>query len=332
MREPTMADVARAAGVSKALVSIAFRGAPGVSEVTRDRIFVTAQQIGYRANRTASLLKLHRTRHLGVVVNLRSAFHAELAEHLQDAADEAGYEVVLSAVTGRRDERQAVETLLDYRCEAAILLGSELSAAEIDQLAARLLVVSVGRPAVGPVDAVRTDDAYGMEQVVDHLVGLGHRDLAHVDGGTGAIAKERSAGFRAAVGRRRLTRRSVVVRGGNGEADGARAATSLLARAVRPTAVVAYNDACALGVLERLSAAKLAVPGDLSVTGYDDSMVSRLAAVDLTSVSQEAAAQARWAVAAAVGRLEGTRPEPEQQLLSPRLVVRGSTGPAADRG
>jgi DNA-binding LacI/PurR family transcriptional regulator len=200
----------------------------------------------------------------------------------------AGYEVALSARTGRRDERQAVDTLLDYRCEAAILLGSELSA-ELESLGERLLVVSVGRPAVGAIGAIRTDDAQGIEQVVEHLVELGRRDLAHVDGGTGPIADERRAGFRRAVSAHRLTRRSTVVRGGRTE-DGRAAAETLLARSKRPTAVVAYNDACALGVMEELAAASLDVPGDVAVTGYDDSMISRLSVVDLTSVSQEAVA------------------------------------------
>ena len=123
-RGPTMRDVAEAAGVSKALVSIVFRGVPGASDETRARVFAAAERIGYRANRTASMLALRRTRHLGVAMHLRNAFHAELVEAIQAAADEAGYEIVLSIVTDRHDEARAVETLLEFRCEALILLGS----------------------------------------------------------------------------------------------------------------------------------------------------------------------------------------------------------------
>ena len=121
---PTMADVAAAAGVSKALVSIVFRGAPGASQATRERVFRAAEQLGYRTNRTASLLKLHRTRHLGVTMNVRSAFHAELVEGIQEAADREGYQIVLSTITANHDERRAIETLLEFRCESLILLGS----------------------------------------------------------------------------------------------------------------------------------------------------------------------------------------------------------------
>jgi LacI family transcriptional regulator len=85
-----MADVAAAAGVSKALVSIVFRGAAGASDATRARVFRAAERLGYRTNRSASLLKLHRTRHLGVTMHVRSAFHAELVEGIQEAADHGG--------------------------------------------------------------------------------------------------------------------------------------------------------------------------------------------------------------------------------------------------
>src|SRR5579871_4844956 len=85
-KPPTIRDVAQAAGVSTALVSVVFRGVPGASEETRARVFAAAGRIGYRPNRTASLMKLRRTMHLGVTLKVRNAFHAELAEHIQAAA------------------------------------------------------------------------------------------------------------------------------------------------------------------------------------------------------------------------------------------------------
>jgi hypothetical protein len=87
---PTMADVAAAARVSKALVSIVLRGAPGASEATRGRVFHGAERLGYRTNRTASLLKLRHTRHLGITMNVRNAFAAELVEGIHEAADREG--------------------------------------------------------------------------------------------------------------------------------------------------------------------------------------------------------------------------------------------------
>src|ERR1700712_4240279 len=168
---PTMRDVAVAAGVSKALVSIVFRGVPGASEDTRARVMAVAKDIGYRANRTASLLARRRTRLLGVTMNVRNSFHAELVDGLQSAADDAGYDIVLSTIGGNHPESRAVATLLEFRCESVILLGSALGEAELAELAADLPVVLIGRrAAVADLDVVRAADGTGQRLLVDHLV------------------------------------------------------------------------------------------------------------------------------------------------------------------
>ena len=323
---PTMRDVALAAGVSKALVSIVFRRAPGASDETRARVLRIAEEIGYRANRTASLLASRRTKHLGVTVDVRNAFHAELVEGIQLAADEAGYQIVLSAIGPRHGEDRAVETLLEFRCETVILLGSDLAQAELERLAEAVPVVLIGRrAALHNLDVVRTADGQGQQLLVDHLVGQGHREIAHVDGGPGTISADRRRGYRAGMKRHGLTPQ--VLTGGTGEPDGARAATELLALPARPTAVTVFNDHCALGVIGGLAASGMAVPRDMSVAGFDDSPIARFATVDLTTVSQDAATQAAWAVRAAVQRLEQGRDQPQEWVLEPKLVLRGSTAP-----
>ena len=325
---PTMADVAIAAGVSKALVSIVFRGAAGASEATRARVFQAAEQLGYRANRTASLLKLHRTRHLGVTMNVRNAFHAELVEGIQEAADREGYQIVLSTVSGSHDERRAIETLLEFRCESLILLGSELGNPTLDDLAANVPIVLVGRRvATDSVDVVRTADDKGLGLIVDHLVALGHLDIAHIDGGRHAISADRRRGYRTAMRRNHEAHHVRVVAGGSGELDGRRAAEELLRGDQLPTAVTTFNDHCAVGLIDRLARAGVAVPDAISVAGYDNAPISQYAAINLTTVSQEGPAQAQWAVRAAVERLEGIRQETRESILEPRLIVRGSTGP-----
>jgi DNA-binding LacI/PurR family transcriptional regulator len=326
---PTMADVAAAAGVSKALVSIVFRGAAGASEATRARVFRAAEQLGYRTNRTASLLKSHRTRHLGVTMRVRSAFHAELVEGIQEAADHEGYQIVLSTITGNHDERRAVETLLEFRCESLILLGSELSKPMLNDLATSVPVVLVGRrAAIDAIDVVRTADDKGLGLVVDHLVGLGHHDIAHIDGGRHTISADRRRGYRTAMRRNHQVGHVRIFAGGTGEVDGWRAAEELLGQDQLPTAVATFNDHCAVGLIDRLSRAGIAVPDAISVAGYDNAPIAQYAAINLTTVSQEAPAQAEWAVRAAVERLEGLRQDTRESILEPRLIVRGSTGPA----
>lgn len=330
-RRPRLEEVAAAVGVSTASVSLVLRGVAGPSAETRERVLEAAARLGYRADRTASLLARRRTHLFGVPVALRDAFRAELAEEVQVAADARGYAVALSAITALHDEARVAEMLLDLRCEAVLLLSPELSPETLRELGARVPLVVVGRRLMPDgFDVVRVADDEGVALAVDHLVGLGHRAIAHVDGAQWQMAGDRRAGFLAAVARHGIAGR--VLRGGSDEAAGAAAAKELLAGAALPTAVVAANDRCAIGVLDVFLRTGLRVPQDISVVGYDDREFARLAHVQLTTVSQEAAVQARRAVAAAVERLEEGRTEATEVVIAPRLVVRGTTGVAEGRG
>jgi LacI family transcriptional regulator len=266
-----------------------------------------------------------------MVLDLHNGFHAELADAALAVADDVGYQIVLSPRTSRHGEARAIMTALEFRCEALLLLGPELTAEEIGRLTVGTQVICVGRQLdLSGVDIVRSAEDQGMEQVVDHLIGLGHRRIAHVDGGPGQIAAARRAGFEYGVRRRRLLGRSLVLSGGQTERAGRQAAEELLHRTPLATAVAAFNDHCALGVIDALTRAGLRVPEDVSVTGYDDSPPAQLAAIDLTSVRPDAAELARWAVTAAVERLDGGRAERRESVLTPRLIIRGSSAaPAA---
>jgi DNA-binding LacI/PurR family transcriptional regulator len=333
-RRPRLEDVAERVGMSPASVSMVLSNAPGPSAATRERVLEAAAELGYRTDRTASLLARRRTHLVGVLMELGSAFHAELAADLHEAAEGRGYDVVLSAVTRTRDERRAIETLVDFRCEALVLLGPVAPAAQLADLGRQLPVVVIGRRVTANgVDVVRSADADGVGQAVDHLAGLGHRAIAYVDGGRGPIAADRRRGYRTAMRRHRLGGHLQVIGGDHTEAAGTRAAQALLeAGRPLPTAVVAFNDHCALGLLDAFSRAGVEVPGQVSVAGYDDSSLARLAHVNLTTVSQDARAQAEHAVAAAVERLDGGRVRAREVVLPPRLVVRGTTGPPRAAG
>jgi DNA-binding LacI/PurR family transcriptional regulator len=328
---PRLADVAARAGVSPGLASLVLRNQPGPSAQTRIRVRAVARELGYRADRTASLLARRRSRHLGVMLDVRNTFHAELVADIDAAATGLGYDLVLSTLTPARDERRAAETLLDFRCEALILLGPTQPAGRLSALGRELPVVVIGRriPSAA-VDVVRAADDQGVAQAVGHLAALGHREVAFVDGGKGTIAADRRRGYRRAMRDQGLADGMQIIPGDHTEEAGQRAAATLLAGAGLPTAVMASNDRCAVGFLDALVRAGVEVPGSVSVVGYDDSMLARLGHVDLTSVSQDARQQAGQAVTLAVERLEGGRTEPREVVLTPRLVVRGSTAaPAA---
>ena len=122
------------------------RGVAGPSVTTRERVLEAAAQLGYRPDRAASLLASRRSRLIGVVMEIANPFHAQLVEDMHETAEHQGYDVVLSAVTRGRDERRAIETLLDSRCEALVLLGPQAPVEQLAVLDRQLPVVAVGRP------------------------------------------------------------------------------------------------------------------------------------------------------------------------------------------
>jgi len=323
-RRPTLADVAAQAGVSTALVSIVMRDAPGASADTRRRVLDVAERLGYRPDSRARLLRSGRSRLLGVVFGVQHAFHGDLVTGLYEAADELKYELALSAVTPRRDERRAVAGLLQDRCEALIVIGPQSSTADLAALAARMPIVAIGRDVRHrAIDVVRNADCQGLHQAVDHLVGLGHRRIVHIDGGRTPGTAERRRGYRDAMRRHGLDAGLRVVPGGPTGEDGATAVAALLDDP--PTAITAFNDLAATGVLDALRRAGLSVPGDVSVIGYDDSRLARLTYLDLTTIAQDTAAMTTLAVRRAVDRIEGTEVTQREVVIPPRLVPRGTT-------
>jgi len=328
-----MRDVARAAGVSQPLVSIVFRGAPGASEETRAHVLAVAGQLGYRRDERARLLRQGRSRLIGITFEPVQPFHGEILDGLHTAAQEHGYDVVLSAVTPHRGEDTAVEALLRDRCEALVLLGAALPQARLEQISATLPVVSVTRTfEARSFDSVATDDHRGAVLAVEHLTGLGHRRIAYLDAEREAGRQGRRAGYRDAMTAAGLGDQALIVPGGASEAEGAAAITDLLARDPAPTAVIAFNDRCAVGVISQARLLGRSVAGDLSVVGFDNSEQAALPYLDLTTLAQDPRRLAGTAVELALRRLEATETstplQGEHVVLPARLVTRTSTGPA----
>ncbi|MDG4667749.1 LacI family DNA-binding transcriptional regulator [Mycobacterium sp. 236(2023)] len=324
-RRPTLEDVAQRAGVSRALVSIVMRDAPGASEHTRQRVRQAAEDIGYRPDPRARRLRQHRTNLIGLTFAAGQEFHADLVDGVYVAADALGYDVVLSAVTPHRDEPRAVRTLVDDRCEGLVLIGPQMRAGRLADLAARMPAVVVARRVRG-VDAVRSDDVAGATIGMEHLLSLGHRRILYLDGCGAPGAAERKRGYRGAVTGAQIS--EWVRPGGLTERDGAAAATAMLESGDLPDAVFAFNDRCALGVMDVLIRAGISVPQQISVLGFDDSPLAGLAHIQLTTIRQDSAGLAEAAVKRLTARLDGGGSADESAVdivREPTLVVRGST-------
>ncbi|MFC7343957.1 LacI family DNA-binding transcriptional regulator [Saccharopolyspora griseoalba] len=328
----TIVDVARAAGTSVSSASVALGGQPGVSEKTRAHVLETAKRLGYQPDQRASRLRRRRSRLLGVTFAANQHFHAEVIENLYRSAEREGYDLLLTATTESRSARKAVESLLSDRCETLILISPDIDEPELERLAQSAAVVTIGSHLRAPgVDSLHADDRQGVADVVDHLVELGHRDIAYVDGGRSGEAVARREAYVESMRARGLHRHVRVIDGNPTEESGAEAATRILESGdATPSAVFAHNDMIAFGLLLTLRSRGVAVPGDMSVVGYDDTRLAALTTVQMTSVSQDAAQLATAAVGRAIERAE--KAPPAREIVSPaRLVVRATTGPPRPR-
>ena len=327
----TLADVARRAGVSQALASIVMRDAPGASAASRQRILAVARELGYRPDVRARSLASLKAHVIGVVFGRAGRFQFDLIDGLYVAAEARGWDLVLSALTDSRDERRALQSLSDFRFDALVMLGPPVAE---PVLAGRLPVAVVGWHVDHPdVDVVRTSDEQGMSLVVEHLVGLGHRRITHLQGGTGLVAVARRAAYAEAMRANGLESEIHVVEcEGEDQIDGQRAVWAMLdAGGELPTALVAFNDDIAAAAMNVLAQQGLSVPGDVSVVGFDDGALARSPGIDLTTVPQLAQDMARLAVDRLVARSAGAAVAEREIVLEPEVRVRSTTGPAPAR-
>jgi DNA-binding LacI/PurR family transcriptional regulator len=330
-RRITLRDVAKRAGVSPALVSIVMRDAPGASPASRQRILAVAREMGYRPDARARSLASHKSHLIGVLFGRAGQFHMELIDGLYTAAEARGWDVVLSALTGGRGEKRALDSLHDLRFDALVMLGPEVAE---PLLAGQAPLVVVGwHVDHSDVDIVRTSDHHGTSLAVRHLIDMGHRNIAHLQGGTGRVALSRRDAYLTAMKRHGLESAvRVVACDGEDQLDGQRGARELLAHDVDlPTALIAFNDDIAAAAMSVLAQEGISVPGDISIIGFDDSVLARSPALQLTSIRQEPQEMSRLAVDRIIARSNRAPVENREILLEPDLVVRETTGSAPDR-
>jgi DNA-binding LacI/PurR family transcriptional regulator len=323
---PTMEDVARRAGVSRALVSLVLNGSPKVSEKRRALVHEACRELGYRRNAVARQLASGRTRSVGVMLNdLHNPFFAEIYDGVAAATARLGYRTLLTSGGRSAHEQAAIDDMIEHRVDGIVLVSPRLDGSVIGALADTTPVVVIGRLVEHEgVDCVTADEAEGVGLAVRHLVELGHRSIVHVHGGPGAGARVRWDGYEQAMRAHGL--KPDVIAGDFTEHAGIAAAAQIAARVERPTAMLAANDLCAIGALDAFGNLGLDVPGDISIVGYDNTFLARLRHLSLTSVDQSTEAMGELAMALLAERLQG-RDAPVVRYVRPTLVVRATSGP-----
>ncbi len=327
--QPTMDDVAAKAGVSRALVSLVMRDSPRVSDQSREKVLAAAQELGYRPNVWARNLASGQTHTVGVMLNdLHNPYFTEMAEGAAMAADDRGLQIMMTSGWQRAaGEVAAIESLLAMRTDGLLLGAARLSVEVLEGFGAQAPTVAVSTYSETAVfDTVNNDEEHGANLIVDHLVDLGHTRIAHIDASIAAGGPERKRAFVNAMTARGLA--PIVVDGDFNEHAGREAAQQLVGLHEPPTAIFAANDLAAIGVLSHLQAEGVRVPNDISVIGYDDTILAGIGTVSLTTVHQPRQRFGQHAIELLAERIDG-RTDVRHELIQPRLVTRSSTGRAA---
>lgn len=328
--KPTILDVAKRAGVSKSLVSMVIRGDDRVSPIRREAVLKATADLDYRPNAMARGLVQRRTRIIGVVVSdLRNPFNGDVVSGILNEAAGLGYKALINTSDRRRDlEADAIESFLELRVDGLVLATSRIDDQTVELATSAVPVVVLGRRTSDSfTDSLTIDNVMGAEIAVDHCVDLGHRAIAHVAGREGMAARSRRTGYERAMGRHGLTDHMTIVDGGFTEAGGYRGGRALLEQQMLPTAVIAANDLCAIGVLNALEEAGLEIPRDVSVVGYDNTSLAALRHVSLTTIHQPGEDMGRKAMDLLFERIHEGRTDPRHEVVAPSLVVRSTTAP-----
>lgn len=326
----TIKDVAKAAGVSPAAVSRHLNGRISLPSETRARIDKAIKDLDYRPNLMAKRLSTGRTEALSLVTpHINNPFFTEFAATVEAAAAEAGYSVYFSSTQGDPErEIAAIRRLRDRHVDGMIFLPSRPDdGALLKELEGLQNIVLVDEDVEGAAQPrIFVENEAGMRMAVNHLVDLGHRDIALVGGGPAGVlsAVERERGWRGALADHGLTPWGFF--GGEYSREHGRETAARLLQGEMPTALIAGADEIAIGLIETFRPAGIRVPEDISIVGFDDARYSALIAPPLTTVRQPVTELGHLAFDHLLKAMAGERVAHETRVPV-ELIVRESAAP-----
>ncbi|MEV6304853.1 LacI family DNA-binding transcriptional regulator [Actinoplanes sp. NPDC051861] len=330
----TIVDVARHAGVSTTAVSKVLRNAYGTSPQMRSRVSAAVDELGYRPSAAARALR-GRTWTVGVMLpDVRNPFFADILDGVAEHLDDTEYQLFMtSGCDDVTNEARVTEAMIDRSMDGLVLIAPVSAKERLTEVARSVPTVVVGRHGSSPTyDSVTDDDITGAALVVDHLVSLGHRRIAHIEHHETDPVRlaempnaQRARGYRDAMIAHNLAGEIDIASTSYTQQGGYLGARQLLARRIRPTAIFAGADVVALGALEAIAEAGLTVPGDISLAGYDNSALAAFGPISLTSVDQDGRQMGANAARLLVERINQRDRRTAQVKLTPTLVVRRTT-------
>lgn len=320
-RRPTIIDVAKRAGVSKSLASRALRGDAGVSTSSRDLVLDAAQELGYRPNSAARSLVRGVSGLVGVVLNqLDNQHHTGIVQGVQERAKELNARVIIGNGAQNPEELQRqIDTMIELRVDGLVIVSSWVPRQVLERAGSEVPTVVLTQLADPPaeVDTIASDDVYGAQLAVEHLVQAGHQRIAYLSRSASATSQARIDGVVLALEAAGLPCTLLQVDAGDD-------INLQELRASGVNAVLCNNDLTAAEVIRLAHEQQVQVPGQLAVIGYDNTALARLLYPSLTSIDQPQVNMGRRAVDAIAERTAG-RTEALRELYTPQLVVRSST-------
>jgi len=337
-KRATIRDIASLAGVSIATVSRVLNQRPDVSPETREAVLQVVREYGFSMNRGARALSMGRTGLIGMTVPfLHEPYFAFILSGVAEALYEQDMRVVVCPTAHQHDrEVTLLDRLMHGTTDAAILLLPEESNDELQALhdsGYSFVVVDPRETLHDGLPCVSAAHSTGAQEAVQHLISLGHRRIGAVTGRRAWVASvERLNGYYAALGQAGLTPDPALVVEADWQVTAGRpAAGTLLDGPDPPTAIFAFNDNIAVGVLQAAAERGLRVPEDLSVIGFDDSEQAAIVTPALTTVRQPLAEMGRMTVSLLLRLLDHQPIEALRIEVGTKLIVRASTGPAPRR-
>lgn len=332
----TIRDIARLAGCSVNTVSRALNGKGEVSPDTRARIQQIAADLGYAPNSVARSLVSRRTHTIGVLLpDATNPNYGFQWQAMQTVLDQQGYVLmVLDSMRSAARARSILTRLRERRVDGLLMLSPDVPAEMLHRFEADgVPVVLVNRYLPGePFDYVVADNRSGAYEATRHLIEHGHRSIVHITTERAiTTVRDRLDGFHAALREAGAEHQGRVVVAELTLQGGYDAARAMLARGERPSAVLAYNDFLAMGVIRAFKEHGVRIPDDVALVSFDDSYFAGYLAPSLTTVRLPIVAIAERAAAMLLARLGGTdRSAPQQFTLPVHLVIRESCGCAAE--
>lgn len=332
VKRPTVQDVAREAGVSPSTVSRALHTRGYASPEVRERVQAAATRIGYVLDHNARNLRSRTSTSIGVLISdLRNPFYADLAAGIEEELRAAEYQMVLVNDNGDpAEEMRAAETLLAMRVPGVIVTPVTAACPRILQDNGVHVVCADRELGRSGSDVVLSDNKAGARELTEHLIGLGHTRIGFlIDETKWSTGAGRLAGFRAAHADHGLEVDESLIVYTSFDAVAAQETTRELLDSLAVTAIIAANNVLAQGALAEIKRRRLKVPRRLSLAAYDDVPWMSLVEPGLTTVDQHTVELGRNCARLLLARIRGELPARRKIVrIAPRLVVRGSTGPA----